>query len=349
MAGTFKAHGMSTRSEQIIQFLDTYLSGYEQYPLAGDASFRRYIRVRQKQGSFMLMDAPPEKENIRPFMTICTHLQQAGFSTPKMIAHDEDIGLLLLEDLGDDTFSRLLRADISREEEYYMAAVELLAHWHGGKLPPIDIPAYSTDLLLREVMLFSNWFLPQLLDGEALSEAQQEYTDIWARLLKSAPLETRHFVHRDYHADNLMWLPSRMGVQRVGLLDFQDAVMGDAAYDLVSLLEDARRDVPPALVYKMLEHYLAVSGADPNRLAFAYALLAAQRNSKIVGIFTRLAARDGKVHYLDYLPRVWAHLSQNAKHPELAALRLWLDRYVPESKRSIIHIRKDAQALGLAA
>ena len=340
---------MAPRSELIDAFVKQHLMNAELHPLAGDASFRRYIRVKHPTGSYMLMDAPPEKEDVRPFVSVCNSLTDAGFSAPHIIGSDEAAGFLLLEDLGDDTFSQLLRADIANEDEYYTAAVDMLASWHMGALPVGALPAYDTALLMREILLFPNWFLPQLLDGNALAEAQQSYENLWQEILQSAPLEINQFVHRDYHADNLMWLPERSGAQRVGLLDFQDAVAGDAAYDLVSLLEDARRDVPPVLAQKMLAHYLQKTGADAKRFSFAYALLAAQRNSKIVGIFTRLAARDGKQHYLDFLPRVWSHLVHDAEHPELGALKEWLNRYVPQAARGRITIRKDAQALGLVA
>lgn len=340
---------MTNRRAEIETFLSKHLQGYTQAPLAGDASFRRYIRVRADGRSLMLMDAPPERENIRPFMNVCRQLLDAGFSAPDMIAHDEARGFLLLEDLGDDTFSRLLAADISTEEDYYRASVELLAAWHEGAVTGSGLAPYDTKLLTNEVKLFSNWFLPQLLDGAALADAQASYAALWEEFFNSIPLETHQFVHRDFHADNLMWLPDRAGYGRVGLLDFQDAVAGDAAYDMVSLLEDARRDVPQALAEKMIAHYLTVAAADKVQFSFAYALLAAQRNSKIVGIFTRLAARDGKLHYLNYLPRVWAHLERDAARHEMEPLQLWLDHYVPKDKRGVITIRKDAQALGLAA
>jgi len=340
---------MSERLTQVRNFLDQHLGSYKMQPLAGDASFRRYIRVTCNDASYMLMDAPPEKEDIRPFMTVCQHLRDAGWSAPHMHANDEALGFLLLEDMGDDTFSRLLRADASREEEYYTAAVELLADWHSGKLPGAELAAYDTELLLREIQLFSNWFLPQFMGGDLLIEAQASYVPLWQKLIDEAPLLNDQLVHRDYHADNLMWLPAREGGKRIGLLDFQDAVMGDAAYDLVSLLEDARRDVPAALAEKLLARYIEKSGADKERSLHAYALLAAQRNSKIVGIFTRLAARDGKEHYLEYLPRVWRHLEKDAEHPKLAALKAWLDHYVPKDRRGVIAITMNADALGLAA
>lgn len=340
---------MNARSHEIHTFVDTQLKDYSMQPLAGDASFRRYIRITHPAGSYMLMDAPPDKEDIRPFTNICSQLADGGFSAPSIIASDPALGFLLLEDLGDDTFSRLLKADIAREEEYYEAAAKLLAHWHKGALPPVSLPLYDTPLLMREIMLFPNWFLPQIMDGAELVDAQQSYEALWRELISQAPLSTDQFVHRDFHADNLMWLPSRHAHARIGLLDFQDAVAGDAAYDLVSLLEDARRDVPPALAQRMLDLYVREANVAPEAFMHAYALLAAQRNSKIVGIFTRLAARDGKAHYLAFLPRVWGHLERDVSHPSLAPLKKWLDRYVPLSTRGVIAIRKDANALGLAA
>ena len=342
---------MTTRADMITEFLCRELAVCEQFPLKGDASFRRYIRVKKGDESFMLMDAPPEKEDVRPFINISRWLVESGFSAPRILAADPAQGFLLLEDLGDDTYSRLLQGDPSHEEEYYKAAVDVLAEWHTGDrtTESLGLVHYDHALLLREVLLLSNWFLPQILDGDALASAQVEYAAIWSELLTDIPLDVNQFVHRDYHADNLMWLPDRHGVARVGQLDFQDAVLGDAAYDMVSLLEDARRDVPPALVEKMLAHYISRSGCNTRQFTMAYALLAAQRNSKIVGIFTRLAARDGKLHYLDYLPRVWAHLTNDLMHGELAPLKNWFDRHVPPEHRGIISIRKNAAALGLAA
>lgn len=342
---------MNSRKEQIEHFVRQHAGAVDWHPLAGDASFRRYIRLGHARGSYMLMDAPPEKEDVRPFVKVCGALTQAGYSAPTILASDEAAGLLLLEDLGDASFSRLLRAQPDAEVAYYEAAIELLASWHRGGIATqmLDLPTYDHALLLRELRLFSDWFLPQLLDGAALEEAQQSYLAIWQEILDAAPLAMDQFVHRDFHADNLMWLPAREGIRRVGLLDFQDAVAGDPAYDVLSLLEDARRDVSPALAAQMLRHYLDHSGADAGRFSVAYAVLAAQRNTKIVGIFTRLAARDGKAHYLDFLPRVWGHLQGDVAHPALSVLQAWLARHVPEVARGRLTIRKNAQALGQAA
>ncbi|MBM3617287.1 MAG: aminoglycoside phosphotransferase, partial [Alphaproteobacteria bacterium] len=188
---------------------------------------------------------------------------------------------------------------------------------------------------IREINLLSDWFLPAVA-GEDAARLGKEFTAIWERILKANPLHEDVVVLRDYHADNLLWLPEREGTDRVGLLDFQDALIGDAAYDLVSLLEDARRDVSPETVEAVLAHYIAVSGCDSGRLRKAYALLGAQRNAKIIGIFVRLGVRDGKKHYTGYLPRVWGHFLHDIQHPSLAELKAWVEANIkPEWQTAI--------------
>lgn len=343
------------RRHHIETFLaTTTFSGATLAPLAGDASFRRYVRVRKDGNTAMLMDAPPGKEDVRPFLAVATHLVSAGYSAPTILAADINAGLLLLEDLGDDSFTRLLKEGRASETELYEAAIDVLAEWHGVKAPlfgnaALALPAYDEALLMREVRLFADWYLPQALGKDNAIALGQEYMALWREILASAPLATNCFVHRDYHADNLMWLPGRDGTRRVGLLDFQDGVYGDAAYDLVSLLEDARRDVPPVLAAQLIERYLSATGTGRERFHTAYAMLGAQRNSKIIGIFSRLAARDGKHHYLQYLPRVWKHLAQDVHHPALATLAAWLDRHIDASARGVIAIRHDARELALTA
>jgi len=332
------------RLEQIRQLIDgTAYRGAELHPLPGDASFRRYIRIRKGNDVAMLMDAPPEKENVRPFVAAAEYLGKHGYSAPSILARDVGAGLLLLEDLGDDSFTSVLKKNSGAEEELYAHAIDVLAAWHDGARGfsnpaawPLSV--YNETLLMQEVALFSEWFLPQVAQRKA-AEVGEQYKMLWRTILTAVPLATHQWVHRDYHADNLMWLPERAGLRRVGLLDFQDGVYGDAAYDLVSLLEDARRDVPPELAEKMLARYIAESGATPKDFMTAYAVLGAQRNCKIIGIFTRLAVRDGKAHYLKFLPRVWKHLERDLEHPALAALKVWMDRNVPPECRGIIDIK----------
>lgn len=344
------------RLEQIRSFLaGTDFEDAQLHPLASDASFRRYIRLHKGEGRAMLMDAPVEKEDVRPYMAIADYLHGQGFSAPAILAKQPETGLLLLEDLGDDTFTRLLKGGGSElETQLYGAAIDVLAEWHDagkGFSDPkkLTLPRYDTALLMREVCLLSEWFLPQVVGKEKAALLQPEYVAIWENILGQAGLATSLWVHRDYHADNLMWLPQRHAAARVGLLDFQDGVYGDAAYDLVSLLEDARRDVAPELAEAMLERYISAAGVEAQSLRTAYAVLGAQRNCKIVGIFSRLAARDSKPHYLNYLPRVWGHLHTDLRHPLLAPLKQWLDTHVPPDARGVITLRHGAAELARTA
>ncbi len=327
----------NNRQLEIEKFVADNCSQYSLCHLAGDASFRRYIRINCSSGSFMLMDAPPDKEDVRPFMAVCNYLRASGYSAPQIISANEQLGLLLLEDLGDDSFSRLLRVDCAPEEEYYRLAVAVLADWQKMN-NSLNLPEYDHKILLTEASLFSNWFLPQIINSADLAALQAEYEALWRELLADAPLVTSCFTHRDYHADNLMWLPRRAGIKKLGLLDFQDALYGDPAYDLVSLLEDARRDVDESLAMRMIDYYHTISADDKERFSAAYAVLAAQRNSKIIGIFTRLAVRDGKEHYLKLLPRVWQHLLRDIEHPSLRKLSAWINKYIPIQQRGIIKI-----------
>jgi aminoglycoside/choline kinase family phosphotransferase len=345
------------RLEQIQQFLSgTEYSQAELTPLAGDASFRRYIRVNKAGKQAMLMDAPADKEDVRPFVAVAEYIGGKGYSAPKIYARHVPQGLLLLEDLGNDSFTGLLRQESVRarmEQTLYAAAIDLLAEWHDDKRgfsspSALPLPVYDTALLQREVSLFADWFLPQVLGREKAAILRVDFMSLWERVLAKAKLATRVLVHRDYHADNLMWLPQRAGAARVGLLDFQDGVYGDAAYDLVSLLEDARRDVPPSLAEAMITRYTNAMNLNAEKFRTDYAILGAQRNCKIVGIFARLAARDGKLHYLNYLPRVWQHLERDVQHPALAELKHWLDTYVPKDSRGAIALRHSAAELSPA-
>jgi aminoglycoside/choline kinase family phosphotransferase len=327
---------MIRRKEEIEKFLsDTDFAGALLHPLAGDASMRRYVRAVLGGRQAMVMDTPAEGENFPAFVEIAEYLYNNGYSAPAILARDMQAGFLLLEDFGDDSFTRILAGqENDLENTLYSAAVDLLAQWHvaTGKNSP-SLSLYDEELYLREASLFADWFLPLALGQERAGELRPEYMDLWRGILRSFPLGKNVFVHRDYHADNLMWLPGRNRVKRIGLLDFQDAVLGDAAYDMVSLLEDARRDVPPEIVDSMLGRYLAQTGSDADNFHTAYNILGAQRNSKIIGIFVRLALRDGKKNYLRLLPRVWAHLERDIKHPSLAKLHDWLSVHVPPQMR----------------
>ncbi len=313
-------------------------SGFAEHalePIAGDASRRRYVRVITPSTSYIVMDAPPAFEPVADYIAICSFLYDRGYSAPRIIASDSAAGFLLLEDLGDALFTKILSEHLPQisEELLYGEAIDLLATWHTSTsmqkgAAAIELPTYSHSTLMREVELFADWYLPEVA-AEKYSTLATEVLNIWRRILIKAPLADCYFVHRDFHASNLLWMPERKSLNRVGLLDFQDALWGDPTYDLASLLEDARRDVSPELAQKMLERYIDLTGQPKALLKERYAILAAQRNMKIIGIFHRLNQRDNKPAYLEFLPRVWAHLQNDLAHPTLSELRKWMDASIP--------------------
>ena len=305
--------------------------GAEIRPLAGDASFRRYFRVHRGDETAVLMDAPPEHEDVGPFLKVAGHLLGRGFLPPRPLAVDRERGLLLLEDFGDNRVGPLLLREPEREAEIYESAVDILAGLASAPAPS-DIPPYDRAAMTREVALFPEWYAPALdLDVDEagfLAAWEEAWADV-AETVAANPV----MVLRDYHADNLMVLEGR---RELGLLDFQDALAGHAAYDLVSLLQDARRDVPPALEEAMLARFMSrLDIADRARFRAHYEILGAQRNTKILGIFTRLWKRDGKAHYLAFQPRVWGYLERNLAHPALAPVKAWFDANLPPEKRAV--------------
>jgi hypothetical protein len=306
-------------------------------PLAGDASFRRYYRLGSNGRRAVLMDAPPPQEDVVPYIAVARLLRQLGFSAPEVFAEDRAAGFLLIEDFGDDTYTRLLERGADEPALYTLAVdtlVDLQRAVEARGNP--DLPPYDPERFLAEAALLVDWYAPAAL-GEPLTDARRaEYLDLWRTLLPQAALPHDTLVLRDYHVDNLMLLPDRSGVQGCGLLDFQDAVCGPPSYDLVSLLEDARRDVPAELRRQMTERYLAAFPAI-DRAAFlqSAAVLAAQRNCKILGIFTRLWRRDGKPRYLVHLPRIWRLLEQELAHPALDPIARWLNHHLPPPARHI--------------
>jgi N-acetylmuramate 1-kinase len=327
---------VSDRADAIVAFLERAGWGAAaRRHLAGDASFRKYQRLDGPPGRAVLMDAPPPMENVVPFLTVARHLQALGYSAPRILAEDRTAGLLLIEDFGDDTFTRLL-AGGADEGELYALAVDLLIDLHRHpEAGRIDIPAYDEERLLAEAALLTDWYLPAI--GMPVSaDARGDYLEQWRRAFQVFGDAPATLVLRDYHVDNLMRLSGRRGVAACGLLDFQDAVLGPAAYDLVSLLEDARRDVTPSVASAAFERYLAAMPAlDRAQFQASYAVLGAQRNAKIVGIFTRLLVRDSKPHYLRHIPRVWRLLDGDLAHPALAGVRAWFERHIPADRRGV--------------
>jgi N-acetylmuramate 1-kinase len=303
--------------------------GAEILPLAGDASFRRYFRIRHGDRTAVLMDAPPPHEDPRPFVAVAEWLAAKGLTAPEILARDLDRGLLLLGDLGDWRLREFLDEDPSRERELYEVATDVLVHLHAH--PPMDgLPVHGLEQWLDELNLFTEWYCPAV----GLPVDVAAYRAAWVEVLEPIARDGLGpvTVLRDYHAENVMLVEGRQGIARFGLLDFQDALAGHPAYDLASVLEDARRDVPPAIERAMIDRYI---GASANGAAFerAYWALAAQRNTRILGVFTRLWKRDNKPGYRRFQPRMWGLLERDLAAPGLEPVRKWFDANVGPEHR----------------
>lgn len=302
--------------------------------IAGDASNRRYDRLTRPDGStVILMDAPPEKgEDVRPFVRIAEYLVAIGLSAPRIFEMDVENGFLLIEDLADALFARLMAQASDQQMPLYCAATDALVHLH--RADPIALPACDATWLTEMSGIVFDWYAPS-------PEAAKQFGEVFAPLAAEVAAASAVPILRDFHAENLLWLPQRHGVAQVGLLDFQDALLGHPAYDLVSILQDARRDVPADIQTAVVSYYLAQSGADPAAFTRAYAILGAQRNLRILGIFARLGIRDGKPHYIDMIPRVWGYVLQNLNHPDLGGLAAFIHTHLPPpTPEHLEHLRR---------
>ena len=299
-------------------------------PLAGDASFRRYFRVIDAARSAVLMDAPPPKEDVRPFVAVAEWLHSVGLSAPDILARDVDRGFLLLGDFGDWRLREMLDSEPSRERSLYELATDVLIHLHQHSPMP-GLPAHGLDQWLEEIALFTDWYCPAL----GLSVDVDGYQAAWRAVLEPVAGDglSPVTVLRDYHAENVMLVRGREGVRHFGLLDFQDALVGHPAYDLASVLEDARRDVSPDIEREMIDRYVAATG-NSETFERAYWALAAQRNTRILGVFTRLWKRDNKPHYTSFQPRMWGLLERDLARPGLEPVRRWFDLNIAPEHRA---------------
>jgi N-acetylmuramate 1-kinase len=310
--------------------VDAGWGGGEIHPLAGDASFRRYFRVHHGEKRAVLMDAPPPHEDPRPFIVVAEYLSGIGLRAPRILHCDLEQGLLLIEDFGDAQMRITVDNDIAAETATYVGVVDVLIKLHQHS-PPTSLTQQSVTLFLDEVGLFTEWYCPTV----GLEIDKVEYRAAWESVLTPVmqALETPVTVLRDYHAENIMLIEGEAGTSRYGLLDFQDALAGHPAYDLVSMLEDARRDVTPSVERAMLKHYMAATGSGPE-FETAYWVLGAQRNTRILGVFSRLWKRDDKPRYRTFQPRMWGLLERDLEHSALAPLKDWFDANVPPEKRT---------------
>jgi aminoglycoside/choline kinase family phosphotransferase len=367
----FAARQASPREEARAAFLKAAGLGHAQrHPLPGDASTRRYERLVLPSGhSLMLMDAPPLAESppcdpawtpaeriaagwnatarlaagrIDAFAATAAYLRGLGLSAPEILALDTEQGLAVIEDFGEGVFARLIEQG-GDEGELYFAAIDVQARLHEAPPPAIlSVDGLSWPLLAYDALalkagadLFVDWqpsLTPTLDLGAA---ARAEWDALWTDIAQRGEAGAAVFAHRDFHAENLLWLPGREGAARVGLIDFQDAVLAHPSWDLHSLLQDARRDVSPQLEAAALERYFdRRPGLDRDRFMADYAALAALNEARILGVFARLIVRDGKPRYRQFMPRMWGQLERNLQNPALAGLKAWFDRHVPTEARA---------------
>lgn len=291
--------------------------------LPSDASKRRYFRYERG----LLMDAP-HPENPGQFFRVATYLRSLGFSAPSVFDHDLSQGFLALEDFGHTTYTNLLQDGEDPYPLYELAVDTLIALHQRATDRPDFIPPYDTELMLREVTQFIDWYMVHTMGITLSILERQTYLDLWTPVFDKALKLPQTLVLRDYHVDNLMRLEGRSDVAACGLLDFQDAGWGPIIYDLVSLVEDERLDVEPALIEHCWQRYLsAFPLLDEQTLRTTGCILGAGRHAKNIGVFTRLAVRDGKPHYLNHLPRMWKMLQNCLSHPDLYQLKAWFNHY----------------------
>ena len=333
---------MTSRSDMAGSFLvNAGWGDATQTFLAGDASNRKYFRVflSETNKTAVLMDAPPQKgENTTAFIKISNYLRISGLSAPEIIYQDLDNGFLLIEDLGDQVFAKEILQNPKLEQPFYSAAVDVLIKI-STLTPPAGLLDYNAKIMAEYINPVFDWYQAEAIDQPI--HGQKKILGILQTALQKHCSGPRVIALRDYHAENLLWLPERSAENRVGLLDFQDAVITHPAYDLVSLLEDARRDVAPEIQQQMIAQYVAKTNANPDNFLAAYHTCGAQRNLRILGIFTRLCIQAGKPGYIDLIPRVWGYLQNDLSHPELSLLNAQVFSTIPEPTPEVLQRLKD--------
>ncbi|MGB1360651.1 MAG: aminoglycoside phosphotransferase family protein [Alphaproteobacteria bacterium] len=286
-----------------------------------DASFRSYSRVITDTGSFIVMNSPPDKEPIDDFIKVCNHLIENGFTAPKIHAMDKENGFLLLQDFGDDTVSNLLKNGTDAKPLYEMAIDTLVELHKSPFITAINVNPYDAPTYMREVELLKDWFIPFVF-GEMSVKQQADFKHAWLNVITELPMVRSTLVLRDYHVDNIMMVDGKCG-----LLDFQDALIGNPAYDVASLLQDVRIDVDDEKYYYNRYKEKMNSGESFDK---SYDILCAQRHAKVLGIFIRLYQRDNKPSYLKFLPRTLMLFKQSLNSPHLTAIKKYFDENYPD-------------------
>lgn len=324
------SYSESTRDLLIDSVLQKWgFENYSRVKLQADASFRKYEILKAEEKDFILMDAPPEYEDVKPFIQKAKILINMGLRAPEVYYSDIENGILLIENFGNKKFNTEVEKSKNIEEYLYKNALDILVYI--AKQPCSDkVAEYDSKVLLREANLFTEWYLKYNgnYESQELAEILKEYEDIVLELASNLKFKNEVFVLRDYHADNLMILDEGRELKSLGLLDFQDGLKGNIAYDVVSLLEDARRDVNKNLQQDMINYFCEKTGVNKNDFLNDYYILGAQRNLKILGIFTRLCYRDNKKHYLNFIPRVMEYLKGDIEHTACKRLKEFLIKFL---------------------
>ncbi|MBL8686018.1 MAG: phosphotransferase [Alphaproteobacteria bacterium] len=327
------------RDHQIQLFLDTQgWQGAIRQKISGDASFRQYERLhRNNKPPAILMDAPPPKERVDQFLGIAKILSNMGVSVPQFYAVDQQQGLIIMEDFGDNTYTRLLQSGYP-EKDLYQLAVDLLIHLYQQSTANIIslLPDFDHLKVLNQVQVFLDWYWPEIYQEPVQQHVRHDFISLWQKMFDDFRVGKHALTHFDFHVDNLMLLPNRAGIKACGLLDFQDAVRGSAVFDCMSLLDDARRDVPRPMAHQLKKYFLDTFPKNEREyLNQSYAFWGAQRHTRILGTFIRLYRRDNKPGYLQFIPRVWGQLQTTLKEPHMRPLQQWFANYFPEPKQKV--------------
>jgi len=317
-------------------FIKNNFKNYSLTPIKSDASFRKFFLIRDKNKRFVFFTSPKLKENNTGYIKISKLFSKIGLSVPKIIDYDKKKGFFLIEDFGNNTYSKYLKDGYSEYKLYDLAVENLIYLQKKTYVFSNNSSKYTSEKFMDEVKLFLLWYWPAIFKKKPKKIVVNSFIKIWKKLLKTVMKEKQVIVHRDFHIDNLFFLKDRKGIKKCGLIDFQDTVLGPQAYDLASLLEDARRNVNKRVYNQMYTKFLNTldKNARP-KFKREYQILAANRHIKVIGIFTRLFVRDKKKIYLMHIPRLWRLLDKNLKSRHLLDLKLWFDEYFPKKYRII--------------
>ena len=320
---------MGSRLDQINAFLESnQIKEKKIKAISSDASFRKYFRVADK----ILMDADPTLvDDLDAFINIDNLLISISLNAPKIYSIDKENGFLLLEDLGDNLFSKVLNAN--NEESLYKKAIDILIYLHNRNINQFSknnlVENYSDEKLISETELFIEWYIKGHLNIKINENQINEFKEIFSKIITSLQLKYDTLVLRDFHVDNLVLQHSRSGLRQVGLLDFQDAVLGQSSYDLISLIEDVRRPISSELKTSLIKYFIDATGYNSEQLDNEMAFYSVQRNLKILGIFCRLSIRDQKSQYMKFNDNAWQFINNNLKNPLMIDIYKWLKLNLP--------------------